>query len=195
MPIVGGLDIHRKQLTFDYLDTATGEVKRGQVASPEPPGPWFAPIAPAGHDPLPGSRVKDALRRRCAGAPRPLTRPPARRNRQQSGQGSTLKHALNRKRAHRGTTCGHRGDAGKRTASGAVRTVGAHRRLFCGRPRTSPPRGPVSGLTCAAGSGRRCAVDRGGGLGGPRSAPTGSAKDHPEIYERAPIGAGRARQG
>jgi transposase len=32
MPIVGGLDIHRKQLTFDYLDTATGEVKRGQVA-------------------------------------------------------------------------------------------------------------------------------------------------------------------
>jgi len=32
MPIVGGLDIHRKQLTFDYLDTVTGEVKRGQVA-------------------------------------------------------------------------------------------------------------------------------------------------------------------
>ena len=32
MPIVGGLDIHRKQITFDYLDTATGEVRRGQVA-------------------------------------------------------------------------------------------------------------------------------------------------------------------
>jgi transposase len=32
MPIVGGLDIHRKQLTFDYLDTVTGEVKRGLVA-------------------------------------------------------------------------------------------------------------------------------------------------------------------
>jgi len=32
MPIVGGLDIHRKQLTFDYLDTVTGEVQRGQVA-------------------------------------------------------------------------------------------------------------------------------------------------------------------
>ena len=32
MPIVGGLDIHRKQLTFDYFDTVTGEVKRGQVA-------------------------------------------------------------------------------------------------------------------------------------------------------------------
>ena len=32
MPIVGGVDIHRKQLTFDYLDTVTGEVKRGQIA-------------------------------------------------------------------------------------------------------------------------------------------------------------------
>ncbi len=29
--IVGGLDIHRKQLTYDYLDTATGEVSRGQI--------------------------------------------------------------------------------------------------------------------------------------------------------------------
>jgi transposase len=32
MPIVGGLDIHRKQLTFDYLDTVTGQAVRGQVA-------------------------------------------------------------------------------------------------------------------------------------------------------------------
>ena len=31
MSIVGGLDIHRKQVTFDYLDTATGEVRRGQI--------------------------------------------------------------------------------------------------------------------------------------------------------------------
>jgi len=30
--IVGGLDIHRRQLTFDYLDTVTGQVARGQVA-------------------------------------------------------------------------------------------------------------------------------------------------------------------
>ena len=29
--IVGGLDIHRKQLTFDYLDLVTGEVKCGQI--------------------------------------------------------------------------------------------------------------------------------------------------------------------
>src|SRR5205809_1461501 len=32
MPIVGGLEIHRKQITFDYLNTVTGEVKRGQIA-------------------------------------------------------------------------------------------------------------------------------------------------------------------
>jgi transposase len=34
MPIVGGLDIHRKQITFDYLDTETGQVRRGQIARP-----------------------------------------------------------------------------------------------------------------------------------------------------------------
>jgi hypothetical protein len=32
MSIVGGLDIHRKQITFDYLDTVTGQVRRGQIA-------------------------------------------------------------------------------------------------------------------------------------------------------------------
>ena len=32
MPIVGGLDIHRKQMTFDYVDTDTGEIQRGQIA-------------------------------------------------------------------------------------------------------------------------------------------------------------------
>jgi len=32
MPIVGGLDIHRKRIAFDYLDTVTGEVRRGQIA-------------------------------------------------------------------------------------------------------------------------------------------------------------------
>ena len=29
MPIVGGLDIHRKQITFDYPGTGTGQVRRG----------------------------------------------------------------------------------------------------------------------------------------------------------------------
>ena len=32
MSIVGGLDVHRKQITFDYLDTETGEVRRGRIA-------------------------------------------------------------------------------------------------------------------------------------------------------------------
>ena len=32
MPIVGGLDIHLKQITFGYLDTVTGQVRRGQVS-------------------------------------------------------------------------------------------------------------------------------------------------------------------
>ena len=29
--IIGGLDVHRAQITFDYVDTQTGEVTRGQV--------------------------------------------------------------------------------------------------------------------------------------------------------------------
>ena len=32
MPVVGGLGIYRKQITFDYLDTVTGQVRRGQIA-------------------------------------------------------------------------------------------------------------------------------------------------------------------
>ena len=31
MSIVGAFDVHRRQLTFDYLDTATGEVNRGRL--------------------------------------------------------------------------------------------------------------------------------------------------------------------
>jgi hypothetical protein len=31
MSIVGAFDVHRRQLTFDYLDTMTGEVRRGRV--------------------------------------------------------------------------------------------------------------------------------------------------------------------
>ena len=31
MPIVGGFDVHRAQITFDYLDTATGEAVTGQI--------------------------------------------------------------------------------------------------------------------------------------------------------------------
>ena len=32
MAIVGGFDIHRKQITFDYLDTVTGQVRRGRIS-------------------------------------------------------------------------------------------------------------------------------------------------------------------
>lgn len=31
MAIVGGFDIHRRQITFDYLDTVTGRVRRGRI--------------------------------------------------------------------------------------------------------------------------------------------------------------------
>jgi transposase len=33
MSIVGGFDVHRKQITFVYLDTVTGEVQRGQIVA------------------------------------------------------------------------------------------------------------------------------------------------------------------
>ena len=44
MSIVGAFDVHRRQLTFDYLDTVTGEVKRGRVvpADREPLRVWLA---------------------------------------------------------------------------------------------------------------------------------------------------------
>jgi transposase len=32
MPIVGGIDIHRQQLTFDYVDTDSGEIARGRIS-------------------------------------------------------------------------------------------------------------------------------------------------------------------
>jgi hypothetical protein len=39
MPIVGGLDIHRKQITFDYPGTETGQVRRGQISPGRPGAP------------------------------------------------------------------------------------------------------------------------------------------------------------
>src|SRR4051812_37498409 len=32
MPIVGGIDIHRQQLTFDYVDTDSGEIATGRIS-------------------------------------------------------------------------------------------------------------------------------------------------------------------
>src|SRR5258707_9072790 len=31
MSIVGGLDVHRRQITFDYVDTDTGRLQRGRI--------------------------------------------------------------------------------------------------------------------------------------------------------------------
>ena len=92
--------------------------KKGPTPAPKPLTPRFAPLPP---QPMICSRAA-ASRAPAApaarGASRPLTQPPARRNRQRSGQGSTLKHAPKRKTAHHRTHLRSRGDAGKRTASG-----------------------------------------------------------------------------
>jgi len=32
MSIIGGLDIHRGQLTFDYVEQETGRLQRGRIA-------------------------------------------------------------------------------------------------------------------------------------------------------------------
>jgi transposase len=47
MSIVGAFDVHRRQLTFDYLDTLTGEVNRGRVmpADREHLRAWLARFA------------------------------------------------------------------------------------------------------------------------------------------------------
>src|ERR1035441_5249042 len=47
MSIVGAFDVHRRQLTFEYLDTATGELRRGRVvpADREHLREWLARVA------------------------------------------------------------------------------------------------------------------------------------------------------
>jgi transposase len=47
MSIVAAFDVHRRQLTFDYLDTVSGELKRGRVAPAdrEHPRAWLARFA------------------------------------------------------------------------------------------------------------------------------------------------------
>ena len=48
MPIVGGLDIHRKQITFDYLYIVTGEARPDRPGRPVHLRAWLARFA--GHD-------------------------------------------------------------------------------------------------------------------------------------------------
>jgi hypothetical protein len=47
MSIIGALDVHRRQLTFDYIDTATGVLKRGRIipADREHLPAWLARFA------------------------------------------------------------------------------------------------------------------------------------------------------
>jgi hypothetical protein len=58
--IVGGLDIHRKQITFDYLDTVTGEVSRGRVAPADREHfrIWLALLLPKTSSMLVGAAVR-----------------------------------------------------------------------------------------------------------------------------------------
>jgi len=49
MSIVGAFDVHRRQLTVDYLDTVTGELKRGRVAPADREHLQPAPLLPAGN--------------------------------------------------------------------------------------------------------------------------------------------------
>jgi transposase len=50
MSIIGAFDVHRRQLTFEYLDTVTGELRRGRVvpADRQHLRKWLARFA--GHD-------------------------------------------------------------------------------------------------------------------------------------------------
>lgn len=51
MTIVGGFDVHRKQITFDYVDSDTGEVRSGQIrpATRTTLRSWLGRHCPAGN--------------------------------------------------------------------------------------------------------------------------------------------------
>jgi transposase len=50
MTIVGGFDVHRKQITFDYVDSETGEVRSGQIcpATRKTVQSWLGKHCPGG---------------------------------------------------------------------------------------------------------------------------------------------------
>ncbi len=68
MSIVGAFDVHRRQLTFEYLDTVTGELKRGRVAPAdrEHPAPCGAVCSSGGERPSPPSCRSRAVKLRAA---------------------------------------------------------------------------------------------------------------------------------
>ena len=76
MPIVGGLDIHRKQITFDYLDTGPGRCSAAR--SPRPTGSTCGP----GWRGSPAARTSRSRSRGAPGggmSPRSWPRPASRR--------------------------------------------------------------------------------------------------------------------
>ena len=59
MAIVAGFDVHRSQITFDALDTETGEITRGRIdATPAAIGHWVARF---------GARAIDVAVEACTG--------------------------------------------------------------------------------------------------------------------------------
>jgi transposase len=54
MSIVGGLDIHRKQLTFDWVDEQNGKWERGRIAPAdrEHLADWLTRFTPATGGPV-----------------------------------------------------------------------------------------------------------------------------------------------
>ena len=50
--IVGGFDVHRRQITFDWVDRATGEARRGQIApaTRQVLRSWLGELPPGGGD-------------------------------------------------------------------------------------------------------------------------------------------------
>lgn len=52
MSIVGGLDVHRRQITFNYVDTETGQVMTGRIAPADRPHlrAWLAQRFAGGAD-------------------------------------------------------------------------------------------------------------------------------------------------
>src|SRR5215216_3582654 len=58
MAIVGGLDIHRRQITYDWIDTDSGETCRGQLG----PATRRVPRAPGRPGRHPGAARSQAAR-------------------------------------------------------------------------------------------------------------------------------------
>jgi hypothetical protein len=68
MAIAGGFDIHRRQVTFDYLDTGTGQARRGRI-DPACRQGWSEAAWPAAPDNRTSSVYRDADRQSVCPGP------------------------------------------------------------------------------------------------------------------------------